>query len=55
VNDVCCSLLHLRSASSFTVNAFQFLPDLSQTSGCVWEDLVLRDLLLDDLSENYLE
>ena len=39
----------------FIVYSFQFFANLTQAHGCVGEDLVLGDLLLDDLCENYLE
>ena len=39
----------------FIVYRFQLFANLAQAHGCVGEDLVLGDLLLDDLCENYLE
>ena len=39
----------------FIVNCFQFFANLAQSHGCIREDLVLRDLLLNYLCEDNLE
>ena len=60
IESVCyATLAYVLSASltwhGFVINCFQFFAYLAQTHSSVRKDLVFRDLLLDDLCEDYLE
>ena len=44
-----------RRIRCFVVNFLEFFPDLAKTHRCVGENLIFRNLFLDDLSEDDLE
>ena len=44
-----------RRIRCFVVNFLEFFPDLAQTHRCVGENLIFRNLFLDDLCEDDLE
>ena len=53
-----CLLIEILSLSRrqcLIIYSFKLFADLAQTHSCIWENLVLWNLFLDDLSKNYLE